>query len=126
MASSASSTRYLRGRKRVLHKDDIPLDNNNIFNENNNNEGIDIKTYNNAGGEQQSPKIQSNEKQNYNNNKSTWDLGNLSPSILFAEAAVVTLIVGAYTENVLMVLVYCCVYFANSLLTSYAHFYTFS
>jgi len=103
MASSTttSSTRYLRGRKRVLHKDDIPLDNN-IFNENNNNnsQGLDVSTYNTpADGE--SPKIQSNENQNYNN-KSTWDLGNLSPSILFAEAAVVTLIVGAYTENVLI------------------------
>ena len=88
--ASTSSTRYLR---RVLHKDDILLDNNNIFNENSGEQ--QISTYNNPGSdEQQSPKIQSNEKQNYNNNKSTWDLGNLSPSILFAEAAVVTLIVG--------------------------------
>jgi len=89
MASTSSTTRYLR---RVLHKDDILLDNNNIFNEHNNiSEGVDIT---NHGDEQQSPKIQSDEKQNYN--KSMWDLGNLSPSILFAEAAVVTLIVGAY------------------------------
>ena len=92
MTSSTSSTRYLRGNKRVLHKDDILLDNNNIFNENNNNEGIDSKTYSNAGGNKQLVSQSNNEKQNYN--KSTWDLGNLSPSILFAEAAVVTLIVG--------------------------------
>lgn len=94
MASSTStSSTYLRGHnKRVLHKDDMPLDNNNIFNEN----GEQISTYNNPGTpEQQAPLVsQSNEKQIYNNNKSTWDLGNLSPSILFAEAAVVTLIVG--------------------------------
>ena len=84
MASSTSSTRYLR---RVLHKDDISSDN--IFSDNDNNSGSLSSTP--ADGE--SPKIQSNEKQNYNN-KSMWDLGNLSPSILFAEAAVVTLIVG--------------------------------
>jgi len=102
MTSSTSSTRYLR---RVLHKDDILLDNNNIFNENNNDEGLDISTYN-APADGESPKIQSNnEKQNYN--KSMWDLG-ISPSILFAEAAVVTLIVGTYC-NVLY-RYYCCGY----------------
>ena len=87
--ASTSSTQYLRGRKRALHKDDIPLDNN-IFNENNNNSK---ETYAGSSNEQQPPLVSQSEKQNYNKSI-LWDLGNLSPSILFAEAAVVTLIVG--------------------------------
>ena len=88
-AMASSTTRYLRGRKRVLHKDDIPLDSN-IFNENNNNSG---GLGSNTPIEQQPPLVSQSEKQNYNKSI-LWDLGNLSPSILFAEAAVVTLIVG--------------------------------
>ena len=106
MASSTSSTRYLR---RVLHKDDIPLDSN-IFNEHNNNsKGVDITNHD----EQQPPLVSQSEKENYN--KSTWDLGNLSPSILFAEAAVVTLIVGTLVcivtiDRVLLCMMLCIFY----------------